>query len=334
MIFTIRAMIVSATSGVALWAAAGCADDSVEVLTPLTIYSPTPPTIMLHEHNMELGAVLESCGIDNAVTPMPLPDSINAIAAMDPEQKPFHLPIITTVDFLPAIHGGGPEWHRYAHKNEDLKFVTSLYDVAFGMLALNSDIASPEDLRGKRVGAPPRPSSVRMYTEALLRDGWGIIEDVDIVDVGPADLMDAVAAGRIDATTWSLMSRTAEGFRPLIPQLLKLEGVRWIEVDDAVVEKINDTADFRIGLTQVQGPTPGDSIPSRDKSVALLSFKQGLAAWEATPAETVRSILSCVEQAGSTANALPENASEMVQWPMLPEAVVHDGARDFYRARP
>ncbi len=292
----------------------------------LTIYSPAPPAIMLHDHNVELGAALSACAVENEVTPMALPQSINTINTLDADEKPFHLPIVTTIDFLPAIKKAGPDWHAYDAANADLKFVSSLYDVAVGVLVFDPSIRSPEDLKGKRIGAPPRPSAVRVYTEALLRDGWGILDDVEIVDIRPPDLSAAIDENRIDATTWSLMSKTNDGFKPMMPSLLKRSEATWLPVDASVVNAINEKNEFEIAMTM----TP---LPDESGSLALLSFKQALAAWEATPADTVAVILSCIETSSPGSTALPANVETMASWPGLSAAETHAAALQFYARR-
>ena len=122
------------------------------------------------------------------VVAIPLPDSINAIT-----DKRHELPIVTTVDFLPARDGTGPSWHAYHRANKDLKLVCALYEVAFGILVFR---------KGPRIGVPPRPSSVRVLTEALLRDGYGILDEVELVDLRP----DEVTPDRVDATALHLLS--------------------------------------------------------------------------------------------------------------------------------
>ena len=289
----------------------------------LTIYSPAPPTIMLHAHNEELGRALTACQVDNTVTPVALPKSINDINRLGAEEKPYHLPIVTTIDFLPAIFQTGPEWHAYTNANTDLKFVASLYDVAFGMMAFDAQIRSPEDLKGKRIGAPPRPSAVRLYTEALLRDGWGILDEVEIVDIVPPDLIAAIDEGRIDATSWGLMSETADGFLPMMPPLMTHGDAHWIGIDQDVADRINQYNDFRVAETAVPGEGEG--------TVRLLSFKQALAAWEDTPDDVVSTVLDCMASAGATATALPSGIGEMTNWPGLAPRYMHEAAVAFYQ---
>lgn len=249
-------------------------------MTKLTIYSPAPAATPLHELNRRLFAPHAS------IVAMPLPDSINAIT-----QKRHHLPIVTTVDFLPARDRTGPSWHAYDRANKDLKLVCALYDVAFGIMAF-----APGDLKGRKIGVPPRPSSVRVLTEALLRDGWGILDDVELVDLRPHE----VEPGRVHATSWNLLP---EGTAPLLPYL---KG-RWLDVGEDAIAAINEANAFKI-----------DGVPAG--GTTLLSFKQGLAAWDSTEESVVVSVLQRLPQA-------------TLDWPALSEAHVHPGALQFFRER-
>lgn len=269
--------------------------------------------------------MLKACKIDNKVVPMALPASINQFTEKNINNKQSHLPIVTTIDFLPAVRQSGPEWHAYDQANRDLKFIASLYDVSFGVLAFDESIKSPADLKGKKIGAPPRPSAVRVYTEALLRDGWGVIDDVEIVDILPPDLPAAVASGEIDATTWNIATETADGLRAVAPQLLEREGAHWLEVGEVAVNAINAANDFQVESARVDAP--------EGERTALLSFRQALTAWDATPDEAVHAILNCIEKAGASSDVLPKNISEMTRWPGLAPENVHPAAVEFYRAR-
>lgn len=285
----------------------------------LVLYSPAPPSILLHEQNEMLGAQLGACGLPNTVVPVALPESVNRISEMSAEVRAYHLPIVTTLDFLPAVNGTGPDWHHYEKANNKLRFVAALYEVAFGVLVFDESIRSPEHLIGKRIAAPPRPSAVRWYTETLLRDGWGIIDDVEIVDMRPEDLPRAVAEKAVDATTWILLSETQHGYEPLLPPLFELPSVSYIGMTATVAERINDVNDFKIGLVTVTDVHPANSDAVIEVA-NLLSFRQALAAWDETPPHIVQEILQCIST---------ENRS-IAEWPQLRRANIHPAALQYF----
>lgn len=267
-----------------------------------TIYSPAPAATRLHALNEVFGEMLAKGGIDNEVIAVALPDAINQIADLPPDERVVHLPIITPIDLLPAVYKNGVDWHAYERANHDLKFVASLYDVAFGVMAFSAALKIPDDLRGKRIAVPPRPSSVRIYSEALLFDAWGLEGDVELVDMPPPLILDAVKAGDIDATTWNIT--TLEGSKTVaaLPWVAAYDGAHWIAVGDEVAQRINQQHDFVVETMML-----GD--------VKLLSFRQGLAVWRETPDEIVRQIMDILVAAKG--GQLYHQLSDLRHWPKL-----------------
>lgn len=290
----------------------------------LVIHSPAPPATHLHRVNAELVRLLTTSGdlFAAEMAAVPLPDSINRIAALSGAEKARHLPIVTSIDLLPAIRRQAPDWHAYDCVNHDLKLATSLYDVAFGVLSTAGDISTPDQLRGRRIGAPPRPSSVRWLTEVLLRDGWGILDDVELVDVMPSAVPHAIASGRIDATTWNLVTIGPETISSEFPELLSRPVSRWIDVDGPTITKINAANPFKIS---------GVTLKTGESAAKLLSFRQGLAVWTSTPDDVVNGILETLQARGMDFAGLPRSVREMANWPFLTKELLHVAALDFFQ---
>ncbi len=324
----------------ALLGLASCAPEAAETPSPapeepamdLVIYSPAPPQIMLHAHNSELGEILSACGAFSSVEtpPVALPDSIKRINTLEAELRPFHLPIVTTLDYPTARENTAPHWHGYSRANSDLLFVASLYDVSFGVLAFSDDIQSPEDLIGKRIAVPARPSAVRWFAEALMRDGWGILDQVELVDTAPPELPAAIAEGRVDATAWNIMSETPEGFLPMMPPLLDAPGAHWLGVSRETLEAINESNPFTTELVQVE---PGNVLGAETQPaepVALLSFRQALTAWADTPDEVVSEILMCLSEASSGYGPGGDFKAAALHWPGLTNEMMHPATKAFF----
>lgn len=289
---------------------------SAAVASRLTIYSPAPPTGPLHALNLTLAAVAGGWhGLPPVETvAVALPDSINGIVDRI-RDRGRHLPIVTTVDFRLARQGRGPAWHSYPSANGDLKFVAKLYDVGFGIQVRDPMRAAPDMLRGCRIAAPPRPSAVRLLTETLLRDGWGILDQVEIVDATPSTALAAMENGDVDATSWNLVLPTPDGFRPTLP----VDG-RFLAVDGAIVDRINAANIFPLALIHCLAGGP-----------PLLSFAQALAAWDETDGDIVSGLLSCLAAScGANRPGLPAAVAGMVDWPDLRGEEIHLAARRFY----
>ncbi|MCB2084884.1 MAG: ABC transporter substrate-binding protein [Sphingomonadaceae bacterium] len=318
-----------------LGACAGTASADGTIPERLTIYSPAPPKVILYEYNQQLADALDSCpGVPTAaISAVALPDSINEIGEVTATQKSGELPIITPLHLRSAIAGAGPEWHSFVRPNPDLKFLSSLYDVGVGIYAFSPDVRTPQDLIGKRIAAEPRPGAVRLYTELLLRDGWGILDQVELVHVGPAELPDAIAEGRVDAVSWNLLLRSPQGYRPWFPSLAVNQPGGWIPVGQDAVNRINIANDLSVGRVRVSTYDLGESgVVGLDDPVALLSFKQGLAGWESTDDALVTAVLTCIEQHGRLVAGLPDDAASMANWDGLRADEVHPAALRFYSA--
>lgn len=301
----------------------------IKDMKPLTVYSPAPPSNMLHILNLELVDVADQCASvpQLSVIPVALPNSINDINQKPDAERQYHLPIVTAVDFLTARDKTGPEWHAYDRANKDLKLVAKLYDIGFAMLAFDPSLSSPADLKGKRIGVPPRPSSIRVLSEALLRDGWGILDDVELVDLTPPQVAEALASGRIDATTWNLVRHEGEGYATLMPNLLDHPSARWIGVDEKAVAAMNEKNPFVLSLS-VMGPGKSGEA---GQGVSMLSFAQALTAWDKTDGTVIKALLGCILKQGNHNKGLNTDVKSMLAWPGLTPDLIHPAALEFYR---
>lgn len=310
------------TAVAALFAAStGCESDSPNTaVDSLRIYSPAAPPSPMVEHNQNLAAALNRCKIGPVaeIVPRALPDAINVLANVGEDDRANDWQIVTSVDYLPATTGTGPDWHSYDRANTDLLFISALYDVGFGLLAFSPEIRVPEDLRGKRIAVPKRPSSLRVLVEAQLRDGWGILDDVELIDLPPPVVALAVKVGKVDATFWNMMLESPDGFAPMIPSLSKTG--HWIGVDDRALAAINAANDFSVDTVAIDG----------DAGAQLLSLRQGLAAWASSDTKTIDRVLNCITANVGAGPGLPATRAEMQRWPGLTEGLMHPSARALY----
>ncbi|WP_180897909.1 TAXI family TRAP transporter solute-binding subunit [Martelella soudanensis] len=271
----------------------------------LTLYSPAPPMTRLHELNLAFGALLAEAGFENEVVALALPDAINRPAAMSAEERRFRLPIVTVADFLPAINATGPDWHGYDRPCPDLKLAASLYDVAFGITAASALIEWPEDLAGKRIFAPPRPSSVRLLTELLVEKGYGLSASAELFDSTPLDIGPAIGRGALKATSWNITTLENGKAEPM----LRIMNARFLAVDEEARGRINDGLHFEIGGCSVSG-------------VPLLAFRQGIAVWDDTPDDIAAAIVDVLS--GQNEGPFFSKYEDLSAWP---------GLRDEHRHR-
>lgn len=310
---------------IGLIGASGCTAKSPndDEKTMLTIYSPAPPNNPMHTLNLLLAeAASEGTALaPMEIPPMALPQSINTVSGKPPEERSRYWPIVTTVDFAPARLGAGPDWHGYPRPCPDLKFVSRLYDVGFGIALWGEAVTGPDQLRGKRIAVPPRPSAVRLMTEVLLRDGWGIADEVTLIDMIPPQIAAARAAGDIDGTSWNLAVPGEGGHRPMLPADPNAP-LHYAPVEAAALARINAANPFTLSLSQlVEGAPP------------LLSFAQALAVWDESDGTQIGEMLEFIEANGSNLPGFPKSVAEMASWPGLTSDAIHPIARAFFKAR-
>jgi hypothetical protein len=284
----------------------------------LRIYSPAPTAGPLHALNLQLAAAAKDWPTlpPLETVAIALPESINGITQRAGDRS-RHLPIVTTADFRPARLGSGPAWHAYDRPSPDLKFVATLYDVGFGIQVRPGIGTDPEALRGKRIAAPPRPSAVRLLTEVLLRDGWDMLGDVEIVDATPQAALAAFKAGEVDALSWNLVLPGAAHFAPMLPA----DG-EYLPVGESALARINAANDFTLALAPCLAGAP-----------PLLSFAQALAAWDGTDDALITELLACLVARGPSYPGLPHGVEAMVRWPGLEADEMHPAALRFYTDR-
>jgi len=295
--------------------AAGCATSGAAPPVGGTIYAPAPPATPLHALNLQLGEALAREGLARwRMEPLALPESVNRAAALPDAQRTLTLPIVTTADFVLARSGSGPDWHGYDQARQDLLFVSTLYDVGFGFEVADPAIRAPTDLAGRAVAVPPRPSAVRMMSEALVDAGWNIA-GVHFVDTTPPQAARMLASGEVAASAWNLILPGTDGFAPMLPSP---PGSRWLPVEPDAIAAMNAASGFRLG---------GFAHPGHG---AIVSFAQALSAWVDTPAATLAAMLAAIARHGPVMAGLPGDREGMLRWPGLVEAEIHPAARAFH----
>jgi hypothetical protein len=316
-VFRRRDLLVAATALPVLPAMARAAEGQAV----LTIHSPAPPANPMHVLNRAfVDAVSARAGIGPvAMEAVALPDSVNRIAAMPDAERRRTLPIVTTVDFRDARAGGGVDWHRYDRPSPTLRWLATLYDVGFGIQTGRPDIRTPADLRGRRIGVPPRPSAVRLMAETLLNTGWGV--EGAILDDMPADhAAAALRDGSIDATAWNLVLPIGGVVRPMLAEGLAGLEMRYLGIDGTVVDRLNRAHGFGLGLFDIGIEGGG-----------LLSFAQGLAAWDDSDPALLHALLDLIAADGGRLFGHADPRTAMGLWPDLTAPETHVAARSYHR---
>ncbi len=267
---------------------------------------------------------------------IPAPDHLHMIDQLPEKLKKYSLPIVPNTDFMPAILGKGPEWHKYQHEFTDLKFVATIGLSAFALATYNPEIKTPQQLAGKKIGIRPRPSSLRVLKEAILRDAWGIYDEVILKDCFRPQAKDGLFNNDFDATFWFENRQIVDGFECLEPLALERKDTDWISISLKDVDRINSNNPWKLQRVLVpQGSlrAKGQKLdPPMDTGMAGLSM--ALCAWDSTEDEVVYELVHFMDQHSHLwpdfTNGCPLSLSRMSSFPGITEDVVHPGALAFY----
>jgi len=270
---------------------------------------------------------------------IPAPDHLHMIDKLPRELKKYCLPVVPNTDFLPAILGKGPEWHNYQREFTDLKFVATTGLSAFALATYNPEIRTPRHLRGKRIGIRPRPSSLRVLKEAILRDAWGIYDEVILKDCFRPQAKDGLLNGDFDATFWFENRQIVDGFECLEPLALEAKDAGWVGISLEDTDRINRKNPWKLHRVLVPGGSLRANGPKLDPpaDVGMAGLSMALCAWDSTEDEVVYELLKFMDEYSHLwpdfINECPLSLSRMSRFPGLTEDVVHPGALEYYKEK-
>jgi len=282
---------------------------------------------------------------------MPLPSSVNKIDKMPAEERKYAFAaFLPPTDFLLARAGGGPEKHKYTRAYTDLLFAGNVGTGGWTFLTRDRELAKdPRKLAGKVVGVvnPPEArawGSPDLLAYSILKDAWGIYDEVDLVKVSLPEVGGMFDAEMIDAAFWGMANSLSGTYTIPGPfyDTFKENQYYWIPLTQADVDKINAANPWKISLLTVPKgsitiPGPPAKTVNPPEDVIMCDFGSALAAWEDTEEDVVYEMLRFIvanadkiKEAGLRMHPDPES---MAQWPGLTKDVVHPGALRFYETQ-
>lgn len=305
----------------------------------IDLYSPAPEQSETHRYNVALGDLISRSDVamTATVTSLALPDSVNRLSDIGSEAKANQLVLVNHFDFLCAVEQKGPDWHSYDRANTDLKFVANLFGGGIGFLTADPAIKSPADIIGKSIAVLPRPSAIRAIAEIVLRDGWGILDQVELLDGQPAPSSEAAARGNADVRVVTTIE-TQAGYKLVapLPEDSDLD-MNWIDIDEQAIGRM--TTAGRVAFDRLVHPPIKDRrIPPFDQGVqpeaGLVRFDEGLSAWDDTAPDIVAELLRLLAAGGKrwveSTGGVPFNAERLRNWSPLDDSYIHPGAKQFY----
>jgi len=304
----------------------------------LEFFSPTP--VGRPAHLMDTAAVKLLNRFHSKITAswraIPAPDHINRIDHLPPDFRKYSLPIVPNTDFMPARLGQGPDWHCYAREHKDLKFVACTGVIAVGVATYSPDVRDAKDLKGKRMGLMPRPSSFRILMEAILRDGWDMEDQVHLIDAFPAKIKGGLISGEIDATINIQSAELLSGFQCFDMGLLEAKETHWVGLSMEDMQRINRNNAWKghrvlvpRGSIRAEGPRLDPAV-----DVGMAGFSMALCAWDDTEEEIVYELVRFLDEKAELwpeyTNGCPISLARMARFPGIKEEIVHPGALEYF----
>jgi len=263
-------------------------------------------------------------------------DALTTSSHLRPERRKYALHInISNMDLTKSWGGFEP----YKRKYTDLKVLGRYIASGFGFATYDSEIKTPQDLIGKRIGMSPRGSSPTELCTALLKDSWGIYDKVTLSHHSPPGFKDIITSGAADVLgTLFITEAKGEGNAGTAPYVLDVIGARqtyWINVTQEDIDRVNEkhpwTAFRMVGS---KGCLGGDDDPPEDTgSIAIWTPLTAFAEFDDEIAyELIKFLVDNAEEWTSRTLGQDMGPEYLTTLPGLTtEESIHPGALRYYK---
>ncbi len=226
----------------------------------------------------------------------------------------------------------------YKRKFTDLKWAGKINVAAFGFVTYNSEIRTPQDLIGKTVGVFPIGSGMLTLSDAILKDAWGIYDEVKISHHRPPAFKDVLLTGEVDAA-FAMNATSLEGGKYSIGSAaLSVLGARktyWMDLTPEDIDRIKQNNPWNTSRLPVPKGEVGPASPPED--AGLMTFWSATAWWDEAPEEVVYELLKFLADNAEVYTRRLEGRPMSAEWlaaiPGATEDQLHPGALRFFRER-
>ncbi len=222
----------------------------------------------------------------------------------------------------------------YSKPYTSLRFIALFNPARHFFVTLDSNLKTPKDLAGKKVGIFPRGSSGVIVWQALIEYGFGVKrKDIDWVYLPPGAGLNAVADGRLHAT-WALSSPPP--LNAPIPPLQKLmsqkKNLHFLAFSKEAAKAAREKTGYPIYVAPVPAGTYTPNQPDLSSHVQFLSWWADLAMDEDIAYEIAKTIYENVEKFARY-HALGKTMTKTSIAQAVTEDMFHPGAQRFYREK-
>ena len=223
-------------------------------------------------------------------------------------------------------------WPR---KMTDLKVVNLEFVSGMTLATYDSNIKTPQDLAGKKIGTFVKVAAPNALFFGLLKDAWGISDKVKLSYYRPMSMKDALVTGTVDAVFALNCTELNGGKFGEAPFSANVRGARktyWINVTQDDIAKVNQKNPWESARMLVPKDALGPGSPPQD--TGLITWGMGMIAWEDTPEEITYELVKFVyENRAEWSKRLRGTRMDrdsIIAWPGITKDMVHPGALKYY----
>ncbi len=261
-------------------------------------------------------------------------DAVHSADALPPQRRKnvMYLMVLPSHEFVRASLGEPP----YKRPFTDLSIAMAVSHAGFGFATYNPEIRTPKDLIGKKVGVFPKGSAIVTFSDALLKDAWGIYDQVDLSYNVPINFKDLMITGVLDATmviSLGTPTVTPGGFSasPYTSLVLGAKPTYWIPVIKEDIEKINQKHPWKAGLMEVSKGALGENNPPED--TGLISFAAQINCWDTADEEVVYEMVKFLDENMDEFARRTGRTLLVKLTPELPEERLHPGSQAYFKEK-
>ncbi len=237
-------------------------------------------------------------------------------------------------DVVNAQEGNPP----YGKKYPDLKLIGKKDTSAKAFCTYDPEIRTPEDIIGKRVGSMTEVQSPTILMNAVMRDAWGIFDQVKMSYHIPKDFKDILITGVAD-TVWGACFTVAEGGFGSSAYFSEIWGAKHtyvVNITQDDVDKVNAANDWKTEHILVPKGALGENSPP-DEDTGCIAIMGPIFCWPEVDEEIVYELVKFHDEyADEWSRRLGLTAPRpefMVACPGITEDRFHPGAIRYYREK-
>ncbi len=191
-------------------------------------------------------------------------DTIATTSNLPPQRRKYAVQLNSpNIQLIAAWQGDEPFKRKYT----DLKVLGKHTSAGFSFASYDPEIKTPQDLVGKRISSVPPFIPYGAIGIAMLKDAWGIFDEVTLSYHRPPAFKDVLTSGVADVLGSVMASISEGGSLRAAPYGLDFMGARqtyWINVTQEDIDKVNENYPWTAFLLVGPKGCLGEDYPPRD----------------------------------------------------------------------